>query len=39
MGVKKWLGGEGDKIKFLDLEFEKRQVVGLGKGRERQDAP
>ena len=26
------LRGEGDKIKFIDLRFERGQVVGLGKG-------
>ena len=26
------LRGERDQIKFIDLRFERRQVVGLGKG-------
>ena len=25
------LNGERDKVKFIDLRFERRQVVGLGK--------
>ena len=29
--------GKGDHIKFIDLRFERGQVVGLGKGRRRQD--
>ena len=31
------LRGEGDKIKFIDLRFERWQVVGLRKARRRQD--
>ena len=33
------LRGEGDHIKFIDLSLERGQVVGLGKGRRRQDVP
>ena len=33
------LGGEGDKIKFIDLGFERWQVLGFVKGRRRQDVP
>ena len=32
------LTGERDKIKFIDLRFERRQAKGIGRGR-RQDAP
>ena len=32
------LRGEGDKIKFLDLRFERGQVAGFEKARRRQDA-
>ena len=32
----KWLRAEGDKIKFIDLRFERGQVVGFRKGRGRQ---
>ena len=28
---------EGDKIMFIDVGFESGQVVGLGKGRRKQD--
>ena len=31
------LKGESGKIKFIDLRFERGQVVALGKGRRRQD--
>ena len=31
------LGGERDQIKFIDLRFERWQVVGLRKARRRQD--
>ena len=31
------LRGEGDRIEFIDLTFERRQVVRFGKGRRRQD--
>ena len=34
----KGLRGEGDKIKFIDLRFERWQVVGFSKGRRKQDA-
>ena len=30
---------ERDQIKFIDLRFERLQVVGLRKARRRQDAP
>ena len=30
---------EGDQIKFIDLGFERWQVVGLRKARRRQDVP
>ena len=33
------LRGEGDQIKFIGLGFERWQVVGLRKGRRRQDVP
>ena len=33
------LRGERDKIKFIDLRFERWQVVGLRKARRRQDIP
>ena len=33
------LRGEGDNIKFIDLRFERGQVVGIGKGRRTQDVP
>ena len=33
------LRGDGDKTKFIDLRFERWQVVGFRKGRRRQDAP
>ena len=33
------LRGERDKIKFIDHRFERWQVVGLRKGRRRQDVP
>ena len=33
------LRGERDKIKFIDLRFERWQVVGLRKARRRQDVP
>ena len=32
------IGGR-DQIKFIDLRFERGQVVGFRKGRRRQDAP
>ena len=35
----KKLGGERDQIKFIDLRFERWQVVGFRKGRRRQDVP
>ena len=33
------LRGERDKIKFIDLGFERWQVVGLRKSRRRQNVP
>ena len=33
------LRGERDKIKFIDLRFERWQAVGLRKARRRQDVP
>ena len=33
------LRGEGDKINFIDLRFERWQVVGFRKERRRQDVP
>ena len=33
------LRGERDQIKFIDLRFERGEVVGLRKARRRQDAP
>ena len=33
----KWLRGERDQIKIIDLRFERWQVVGLRKARRRQD--
>ena len=33
------LRGERDEIKFIDLRFERGQVVGLRKARSRQDVP
>ena len=33
------LRGERDQIKFIDLRFERWQVVGFGNGRRRQDVP
>ena len=33
------LRGERYQIKFIDLTFERWQVVGLRKGRRRQDVP
>ena len=33
------LRGEGDQSKFVYHRFEREQVVGLGKGRRRQDVP
>ena len=33
------LRGKGYKIKFIDLRFERGQVVRLRKGRLRQDVP
>ena len=35
----KQLRGERDQIKFIDLRFERWQVVGLRKARRRQDIP
>ena len=35
----KRLRGERDKIKFIDIRFERWQVVGLRKARRRQDVP
>ena len=32
------LRGERDEIKFIDLRFERRKIVGFGKGR-RQGVP
>ena len=34
-----WLRGEGDKIKLIDLSFEKGQVGGSGKARRKKDVP
>ena len=34
-----WLGGEKDQIKFIDLEFERWQVVRFRKARGRQEVP
>ena len=33
------LGGERDHVKFIDLRFERGQVVRFSKGRRRQDVP
>ena len=33
------LRGESDQSKFIDLRFERWQVVGLRKARRRQDVP
>ena len=33
------LRGEGNKIKFIDLRFERWQVAGFGKGTGRRDVP
>ena len=33
------LRGKRDKVKFIDLRFERWQVVGFRKGRGRQDVP
>ena len=33
------LRGERDQIKFIDLRFERWEVVGLRKARRRQDVP
>ena len=33
------LRGEGDKVKFIDLRFERGQVVGLRKARRKQNVP
>ena len=33
------LRGEKSQIKFIELEFERWQVVGFGKGRGRLDGP
>ena len=33
------LSGERDQIKFIDLGFERWQVVGLRKARRRKDVP
>ena len=38
-GESEQLRGEGDKIKFIDLRFERWQVVGFRKARRRQDVP
>ena len=35
----KKLRGDGDQIKFIDLRFERCQVVGLKKARRRQNVP
>ena len=35
--VEVWEKREGDEIEFLNLRFKRRKVVGLGKGRRRQD--
>ena len=35
----KRLRGERDQIKFIDLRFERLQVVRFRKGRRRQDIP
>ena len=34
-----WLRGERDQVKFIDLRFERWQVVGLRKAKGRQDVP
>ena len=39
MEESKRLGGERDQIKFIDLGFERWQVVGFRKARRRQDVP
>ena len=33
------LRGERDQIKFIDLRFERWQVIGLSKARRRQNLP
>ena len=35
----KKLRGERDQIEFIDLRFERWQIVGLRKARTRQDVP
>ena len=35
--VSKRLRGEGNDITFINLRFERRKVVGFGRGRRRQD--
>ena len=35
----RWLRGESDQIKFIDLRFERWQVVGFMEARRRQDVP
>ena len=38
-GENKWLRGERDQIKFIDVRFERWQIVRSRKGRRRQDVP
>ena len=38
-GKSERLSGERDQIKFIDLRFERWQVVRLRKARRRQDVP
>ena len=38
-GETEMLRGERDQTKFIDLRFERWQVVGLRKARRRQDVP
>ena len=33
------LGREGDKIKFVDVRFKRRQIVGMREGRSRLGVP
>ena len=37
-GEGEMLRGEVDQVKFIDMRFERGKVVGVGKGRRRQDA-
>ena len=39
IGANVCLRGEGNQAKFIDLRFERWQVVGFGKGRRMQDVP